>query len=312
MNRLVRQQPMMAYVFLALGITWVAQGIALWIAQRAGFTLGNEQNLGHLLGAFTGQATAAQLVATLVFILVPGPLLAGFLVTRALGGREGTRDLLHSMSKWRVPVRWYLVVLALPLSTAIVALGLGFAAGGLRLADFQPLLPWSLLVPFFVFVTIFTGVAEEPGWRGFALPYLQRTRTAENASWIVGIIWGVWHVPFIFYYNLVGGAPVLMLLPLLAGLTVGIVGWAIVNTWVYNSTGSVFMVILLHGWYNTVNSFLLLSSQNLMAQSLNSLLPWVIALVLLRVYGKENLARRKRPQLQIAAPEGADVALERA
>lgn len=306
----IRRYPMAAYVGMALGITWLCQGLALFLAQRGGFTLGNEQNLARLLGFFRGEGSALELTATLVFTLVPGPLIAGVVVTQAIGGGAGLRDLWRRTCLWRVPLRWYLTVLALPLATAVVSLGAGFAFTGLRFSDFQPLLPFSLLVPFFLYAIIFTGLAEEPGWRGFAQPYLQRTQTAENASWIVGIIWGIWHVPFIFYYNLSNGAPVVMLLPLFAGLVIGIVGWTIVNTWVYNNTGSVFLMILLHGWYNTVNSYLVLSSQNLAAQTLNSLLPWGIALVLLKVYGKMNLARGERPKLDTVGPEQATVAVE--
>lgn len=306
----LQRYPMVAFTVLALGITWVCQGFALWLADRGAFAMGNEQFLARLMGQTTDGATSTGVLATLLFIMIPGPLIAGLVMTNAVAGRAGLTDLFRRMTMWRVPARWYLTVLALPLVTAAASLLIAFAFAGLRLSDFQPLLPWSLAAPFFLFVLVFTGLAEEPGWRGFALPYLQRAHTAENASWIVGIIWGIWHVPFIFYYNLEAGAPVFMLLPLFAGLTIGIVGWTIVNTWVYNSTGSVFLMILLHGWYNTVNSFLVLSSQNMVAQTLNSLLPWVIAILLLRIYGKEHLARRERPNLEIVAPEGVAVGLE--
>jgi hypothetical protein len=81
-------------------------------------------------------------------------------------------------------------------------------------------------------------------------------------------------------------------------LVFGTVGWTIVNTWVYNSTESVFLMILLHGWYNTVNSYLVLSSQNALAQTLGGVLPWALAIVLLRVYGGEDLAAKPRPRAE--------------
>ena len=77
---------------------------------------------------------------------------------------------------------------------------------------------------------VFTGLAEEPGWRGFALPHLQARYSAAKSSWILGVIWGVWHFPSIVYYNLVNGVPAPALVPILAGLVLGIVGWTMVNT----------------------------------------------------------------------------------
>ena len=84
------------------------------------------------------------------------------------------------------------------------------------------------------------------------------------------------------------------------GLVFGIVGWTIVNTWIYNSTESVFLMIVLHGWYNTVNSYLVLSSQNALAQTLSEILPWALTIILLRVYGGEHLAAKPRPRAEAA------------
>ena len=90
---------------------------------------------------------------------------------------------------------------------------------------------------------------------------------------------------------------VIALLSSLLGLTLWIVGWTIVNTWLYNKTGSVLIMILPYGWGNAVQSYLVLSSNNYAAQTLYGILPWVIAIILLRIYGKENLAHHTRPQI---------------
>ena len=115
------------------------------------------------------------------------------------------------------------------------------------------------------------------------------------------MIWGVWHFPSISYYNLAAGVPAFALLPILVGLVLGIVGWTIMNTWVYNSTESVFLIILLHGWYGTINSYMLLSFQNGVLQTLSGLLPWALAIILLRVYGGEHLAAKPRPPVETAS-----------
>ena len=38
-------------------------------------------------------------------------------------------------------------------------------------------------------------LGEEPTYRGFALPYMQREYGVVHAGLITGIVWGMWHLP---------------------------------------------------------------------------------------------------------------------
>ena len=53
-------------------------------------------------------------------------------------------------------------------------------------------------------------------------------------------------------------------------------------------------------WYDTVNSYLVRSSQNALVQTLSGILSWAIAIVLFRVYEGENLAAKPRPRAETA------------
>jgi hypothetical protein len=105
----------------------------------------------------------------------------------------------------------------------------------------------SSFLLFFIYPALIIGgpLGEEPGWRGFALPRLQRRYGPLVGSLFLGVIWTFWHV-----------APVWLASWYAAGMLniynfvlylLFITSWTIVMTWVYNNTkGSVFMAILGH------------------------------------------------------------------
>ena len=296
----MRRRPLVAFFVVALSITWFCQILGLILAQRNALSLINEDNLLHLFDLLSLRLGPGEASALLIYILGAGPLVAALLVTWAIGGRGGIEELWARITRWRMEPRWYLIVFLLPVALALISLTAGVLFGGLRPSSYSPLLPVAYFIPLFLYMLVFTGLAEEPGWRGFALPRLQSRYSAVKSSWILGVLWGVWHFPSIIYYNLATGMPAFALIPILIGLVLGIVGWTIVNTWIYNSTESVFLMIVLHGWYNTVNSYTVISSQNALAQTLSGLLPWALAIVLLRVYGGEHLAAKSRPRADTA------------
>jgi membrane protease YdiL (CAAX protease family) len=91
------------------------------------------------------------------------------------------------------------------------------------------------------------GLGEEIGWRGFALPRLQRTRPAANAALLLGLVWACWHLPAFFFrdtYVVMGwfGFPM---------FAVSIVFASVIFTWLFNSTrGSLLIVVLFHIFFN--------------------------------------------------------------
>jgi membrane protease YdiL (CAAX protease family) len=127
--------------------------------------------------------------------LVLGPTLAAFIMTGATEGTEGVRRLLRRIVLWRVGLGWYLFVLvgipAILLASAVVMPG--------AVASFK-----TSAVPKEVFLYVVAGpiflfaggpVFEEIGWRGFALPRLQRLHGPLVGTLILGTLWALWHLP---------------------------------------------------------------------------------------------------------------------
>jgi uncharacterized protein len=171
-----------------------------------------------------------------------GPTLAAFIMTGTTEGRAGIRRLLRRYVLWRVGFRWYLVVIIGP--PAIILLATIVLPGAL--ASFQTLAPLNplLLIVTFPLILIFGGpLFEEGGWRGFALPRLQRLHGPLVGSLILGILWACWHLPL--FWITVWGTPPTILNMVLYVPTVAFM--TIVYTWVFNNTkGSVLIAILLH------------------------------------------------------------------
>jgi membrane protease YdiL (CAAX protease family) len=189
------------------------------------------------------------LPVALFFIGVFGPAGAGAIVIRATGG--SIRGWLRGIFKFRVPARFYVAAVGFPVVLAIAASAgfalagesLDFGLAGERAAAFLPLLVFCLLL---------NGGPEEPGWRGFALPRLQERLSPVGATFVLGGLWGLWHLPLLRVEANAGHE--LATVPLIAMLlwTLGrFVAYSFTYTYAWNRTGSVVVCMILHAAYNT-------------------------------------------------------------
>jgi membrane protease YdiL (CAAX protease family) len=128
--------------------------------------------------------------STPVFILaVYSPGIVGIILVWRYYGLKGLGSFFRRLTLWRMPLVWWLFLLL-----GIPALNyLGAALNG-TLSDPFPFSPWYEVFPALLFA-FFLGTIEEFGWRGVALPLLQRRMAPLWAGLVVGIIWAAWHIP---------------------------------------------------------------------------------------------------------------------
>jgi membrane protease YdiL (CAAX protease family) len=212
------------------------------------------------------------------------PGLVAVLVVALAGGRAAAGDLLRPLRIWRVGLGWYLFVLAYPVAIQFVGRGIDILLG--RAAELtSPLVAtfgerYAAMVPV-VILFAFPGVfAEELGWRGFALPRLQERYSALLSSVVLGIFWGLWHIPLFVYFE--------NALPTLIMEVLTFVPAAVLYTWVYNNTrGSLLLVSLLHLAEQLTNSFL-----GTLPTYTDEVLTWALATFVILLAGPAHLARR--------------------
>jgi CAAX protease family protein len=177
-----------------------------------------------------------------------GPALAAMLVTAWLSGREGLADLLSRMGRWRLPLRWWVATLS-PLGFLSAAVAIAAATGDVpswgAFGRYSGLPALGLLA---VSVVVIVGaLGEETGWRGFALPVLQRRYGPLVAALLLSPLWAVWHLPFFLTVASYRGFPPAGYVGFLFSLACG----SIVLTWLYNGSGeSIFACAVWHGLFN--------------------------------------------------------------
>ena len=215
---ITRAFPLIAFFVLAYALSWL-------ILVPAGFGLLPDS------------------ASVLAWLAPFGPAVAAFVVTGLTGGRSAVGQLLRRLVQWRVGVGWYLLVLlGIPL---VELLGAFVVIGSVPLGDLAQ--NWAVIftgyLPAVVYVAIFTGMGEEPGWRGFALPRLQERHGPLLATAVLAVVWGMWHLPNVLFGGWTG-----LSFSLWMALTISS---AFIYTWVYNNTGgSILLAALLHGAIN--------------------------------------------------------------
>lgn len=227
-RQFMQRHPLICYFLMAYGFSWL-----VWVPYELsldglGLLPVHLTQLGILPGAYLG------------------PLLSGLLMKAATEGKPGIGRLLRRFVQWRVGWQWYLFTfLGIPATIFLGFIVLPGALTALHLTFAQ----LALYFPLLLLVEILTsGLAEEPGWRGFALPRLQERYGPLWGTVMLGLLWGGWHLP-LFLTAWQAGAGGLGICEFILG-TVGI---AIIISWVFNHTqGSLLIAILMHA---TVDAF---------------------------------------------------------
>jgi membrane protease YdiL (CAAX protease family) len=215
-----------------------------------------------------------------------GPAIAASLVALLAGGRSAVKKIWGQIGLWRVKWNWYAASgLVFPILIFVSAWIYNLWPGGAPLL-IQQVPPTMLLV--IVIIMMISVIGEEVGWRGYALPQMQKRWTALTTSLLLGTIHTVWHLPF---WMILGEAE-------RYGWTYWILSWfwvlalTIYMTWVMNNTGnSLLMVLLFHLSLNVVTAAYLPITTVVPAYILIIAIAWAMVLGILYRYGSNRLVR---------------------
>jgi membrane protease YdiL (CAAX protease family) len=259
-NSFLARRPLTWFFVLAYAFTWISVLPLVLSAQG----LMSVPLVWHFIGAF-------------------GPAIAAFIMVYATNGFIGMKKLAGRCVQWMGLRFWILISFLGPIILVLSSLVIDFALNGSwfdwnayaidnQLTSLYDVIIW--LIPFVSY-----GIFEEIGWRGFALPRLQKKYSALVATTILWVFWAPWHTPMFFYrfsYD-IGMA---------IGFFIGMYVGALIFTFILNSSrGSVLTTILWHTVYNVVSVL-----GGYMVQASVSMIMMALAIVIVLKYGWRNLS----------------------
>jgi membrane protease YdiL (CAAX protease family) len=175
----VRRKPMtvrtvIPFFAMAFGLSWGVAAVAVIFAEQ----------LEPVFGPIG-------LTNPLFFIAVYAPAISGIGLVLSHFGVAGLRSFMSRLTLWRMPLGWALyLVLGIP-----AAFYLGAWLKGSSMSF--PFAPWYAVIPALALMLVL-GPMEEFGWRGVALPLLQRRFRPIGADLILSTLWAIWHLPAFF------------------------------------------------------------------------------------------------------------------
>jgi membrane protease YdiL (CAAX protease family) len=147
-------------------------------------------------------------------------------------------------------------------------------------------------------VVVIGGFGEEVGWRGFALPFLQRRFDALVSALLLTPIWALWHLPFFFTVATYRDFPPAEYVGFVFGLACG----SIILTWLYNGTsGSILACAIWHGVYN-------LETATVAASGMIAAVTTTLVVVKQSCSSRSRYARVSADSRRCSAPDAARLA----
>lgn len=173
----IQQQPQMGtlatFLVLAFGLSWIPMAL---------FILFPDQ----LIPLFGEISTSNPFFILAVY----APTLSGIFLVWRHYGLKGLASFFRRLILWRAPMQWWLFLLV-----GIPAIVYTAAAIKGTVNSPFPFSPWYMVFPGLLQSLLLGPMGEEFGWRGLALPLLQRRFSPFWASIILGVIWAIWHTP---------------------------------------------------------------------------------------------------------------------
>lgn len=259
---LIERFPVTSYFGLTFAISWI--GALAMVAPKL--------LRGEAVPKFTG---------ILMFpVMLLGPVLSSLFLTWLLDGSRGLRELFSRMRRVRVGARWYAALLIPPAVILTVLLCLKTFVSPV-------FAPNRFLIG--ISFGIVAGFFEEIGWMGFVFPRMAQKKNALAASVVLGLYWGLWHMPVIDYLGTATPHGTYWVRYFGAFVT-AMAAMRVLIGWIYTNTQSVVLSQMMHA--SSTGSLVIFSpgsvtaGQETMWYAVYAVALWVVVAIVVVIFGQ--------------------------
>lgn len=173
------------------------------------------------------------------------PTFALLVLFRRLNPDSNWKDSLQARVSDRPDAGFFIAVLAFQAGILVLARAVHAALGNQGFGDWAIPVPAVLASSFVVNLT--SGpLGEELGWRGYLLRELRRTRSTTASGFLVGLVWGFWHLPLWLMSGFAGADLIRYTLTFLAT----IVSLSVLIAHALERNRNILLAVWIHFWFN--------------------------------------------------------------
>lgn len=218
----------------------------------------------------------------IIYIAFSSPLIAaGFIILLYYSKEEKNNYCLSIIDFSRIPWKIFLFILLFPVSIRFFA---SLIAGKLFITNFQFDLSPQMNLVYIIILLFFGPVPEELGWRGVALPLLQKRFGFRKTAIFLGLMWAVWHLP-LFFFQGTFQYQLGLFSPLFWNYMLAAIFTSIILSVIFNeSNNSILAVILFHYMENLTGQTFTI---NTTAEIISNIVRGIIAIIIFIHYGRK-------------------------
>jgi len=246
--------------------------------------------IGHALNVLMDTSSEGGL-GMLLWLIAP---LIATLCLRAFAG-DGWHDT-GIKPLFRGNVKWYVLSLFIFPVLTLLGLFIGDIFGWITFSGFNVSLFLQIfalgLIPNFL-----KNIPEEFVWRGYLTPKLASLKINDFSLYlIVGLIWGVWHIPYYLYFldsEIIKGFTSLSLEVFIPLCIVTMIAWTIVFVEIWFLTKSIWPAVLMHMVEDAFINPLVLDSSFQISGGNDLLIHPVVGIISIMLYTVVGLSLRR-------------------